>query len=49
LGPLVVGIVLDLAGAGVVAWILAFASMGIGAALGALAVARLVPPVSRGG
>lgn len=42
-GPLIVGIVLDLAGGGILAWSLAFATMGAGALLGALAVARLVP------
>lgn len=42
-GPLVVGIVLDAAGGGVLAWALAFISMGAGAALGSLAVARLAP------
>ncbi len=43
IGPLIVGIVLDLAGGGVLAWSLAFATMGAGALFGALAVARLVP------
>jgi hypothetical protein len=42
-GPLIVGVVLDLAGGGVLAWVLAFASMGLGAGLGALAVAWLAP------
>ena len=42
-GPLVVGIVLDAAGGGVLAWALAFISMGAGAAFGALAVAKLAP------
>ena len=42
-GPLVVGIVLDAAGGGVLAWALAFISMGAGAAFGSLAVARLAP------
>lgn len=43
IGPLIVGIVLDLAGGGILAWSLAFATMGAGALFGALAVARLVP------
>ena len=43
IGPLIVGIVLDAAGGGLLAWALAFMSMGAGAALGALAVARLAP------
>ncbi len=43
IGPLIVGIVLDVAGGGVLAWTLAFISMGFGALLGAWAVARLVP------
>jgi MFS family permease len=47
LGPLIVGVVLDLAGGGVLAWVLAFASMGLGAALGALAVARLTSAARR--
>lgn len=43
IGPLIVGIVLDVAGGGTLAWTLAFMSMGAGALLGAWAVARLVP------
>jgi MFS family permease len=43
IGPLIVGIVLDVAGGGTLAWTLAFISMGIGALLGGWAVARLVP------
>jgi MFS family permease len=43
IGPLIVGIVLDAAGGGTLAWTLAFISMGVGALLGAWAVARLVP------
>jgi len=43
IGPLIVGIVLDVAGGGILAWTLAFISMGVGALLGAWAVARLVP------
>jgi MFS family permease len=43
IGPLIVGIVLDVAGGGTLAWTLAFISMGVGALLGAWAVARLVP------
>jgi MFS family permease len=43
IGPLIVGVVLDVAGGGTLAWTLAFVSMGAGALLGAWAVARLVP------
>jgi MFS family permease len=43
IGPLIVGIVLDVAGGGTLAWTLAFISMGVGALLGGWAVARLVP------
>lgn len=43
IGPLIVGIVLDVAGGGMLAWTLAFISMGAGALLGAWAVARMVP------
>ncbi|MGE0659149.1 MAG: MFS transporter [Reyranellaceae bacterium] len=43
IGPLVVGVVLDLAGGGVLAWALAFLTMGAGAAMGSLAVAKLAP------
>jgi MFS family permease len=42
IGPLIVGIVLDVFGGATLGWTLAFISMGAGALLGAWAVARLV-------